>query len=246
MLGDSEIVFILDLAEIVGLYRTRDRIAWSESMATKKETKAGENTVSEDFPSAGEVARVEKLFDADDKDLLRKWISQSNKAAVKGIQMLTGNSTIAVKKSKGSRLKATRSRSLFEKIMDRAENIYLFHLPMMPAAGAIDLILTKPGAERMSKLLFDAAGIRHEGEFDASPLLEITNILGSAYTNTLTFLTEQSVEPATPTLLQNPEEIRALVDHRLETPRSEILVVENQFHIEDEDIEVELVIYLNG
>lgn len=246
MLGDNEIVFILDLAEIVGLYRSRERLAWSDSMAAKKDTSATEDTTSENLTPANGIARVEKLFNADDKELLRTWISQSNKAAVKGIQMLTGNSAIAVKKSKGSRLKATRSRSLFEKIMDRAEDIYLFHLPMMPAAGAIDLILTKPGAERMSKLLFDAAGIQHEGEFDASPLLEITNILGSAYTNTLTFLTEQSVEPATPTLLQNPDEIRALVDHRLETPRSEILVVENQFHIEDEDIEVELVIYLNG
>lgn len=247
MLGDNEIVFILDLAEIVELYRNRDRTSWSDNMAkeTKSDNEPGMPAI-EGMVRDAEAVAIETLLDASNKDLVKRWISQSNKAAVKGIQMLTGNGAIAVKKSRGSRVKAAKTRNVFEKIMDRADEIYLFHLPMMPAAGAIDLILTKPGAERMSKLLFDAAGIQHDGEFDASPLLEITNILGSAYTNTLTFLTEKSVEPATPTLLQNADEIRALVDQRLGTPSGEILVVENQFHIRNEDIEVELVIYLTG
>jgi len=77
-------------------------------------------------------------------------------------------------------------------------------------------------------------------------LLEITNILGSAYTNTLTFLTEKSVEPATPVLLSTREAIEELIDARRQSPKSEMLVVENQFHIDDEDIQVELVIYLTG
>lgn len=247
MLGDNEIVFIIDLAEIVDLYRNRERVVWSETMAKKtKPVTTTDNLAGENIMSGTQAVKVEPLLDTGNKDLVKRWISQSNKAAVKGIQMLTGNTAIAVKKSKGSRVKAAASRGVFEKIMDRADDIYLFHLPMLPAAGAIDLILTKPGATRMSNLLFEAAGIQPGGEFDASPLLEITNILGSAYTNTLTFLTEKSVEPATPTLLSNADEIRALVDHRLGTPRGEILVVENQFHIKDEDIEVELVIYLNG
>jgi two-component system, chemotaxis family, sensor kinase CheA len=244
MLGDNEIVFILDLAEIVELNRQRYHVQWSESMAAVNNT--NDDSVPDGMIPNSAAVPIEKLFDTNNKELIRKWISQSNKAAVKGIQMLTGNTSIAVKKSKGSRVKAANSRSVYEKIMERADDIYLFHLPMLPAAGAIDLILTKPGANRMSKLLFDAAGIQYEGEFDASPLLEITNILGSAYTNTLTFLTEKSVEPATPTLLQNVEEIRTLVNQRLGTPHGEILVVENQFHIKDEDIEVELVIYLNS
>ncbi len=244
MLGDNEIVFILDLAEIIDLNRQRERVLWSDSMAAAK--KPNEDSIPEGMVPSSAAVPIEKLFDTNNKELIRKWISQSNKAAVKGIQMLTGNTSIAVKKSKGSRVKAANSGSFYEKIMERADDIYLFHLPMLPAAGAIDLILTKPGAGRMSKLLFDAAGIQHEGEFDASPLLEITNILGSAYTNTLTFLTEKSVEPATPTLLQSADEIRTLVDQRLATEHGEILVVENQFHIKDEDIEVELVIYLNG
>lgn len=188
---------------------------------------------------------MQPLIDIGDKDLVRKWIAQSNKTAVQGIQMLTGKSAINVRKSRGSRVKADKSHTLIDKISSRIDDIYLIHLPILPGAGAIDLILTRKSAERMAKLLFDAAGIKQE-EFDAGPLMEITNILGSAYTNTLTFLTEKSVEPATPTFLSTPDEIREVLDERRNAPRSEVLVIENQFHMENEDIEVELLIYLAG
>lgn len=189
---------------------------------------------------------MKPLFDFSDKELMRKWIAQSNKTAVQGIQMLTGNQAISVKKSRGSRVKAERSADTMGKITERANDILLIHLPMLPAAGAIDLILDKKSAERMASLLFKAAGFESMEEFDPSPLLEITNILGSAYTNTLTFLTEKSVEPATPVLLSTREAIEELIDARRQSPKSEMLVVENQFHIDDEDIQVELVIYLTG
>jgi hypothetical protein len=187
---------------------------------------------------------MKPLFDFSDKELVRKWIAQSNKTAVHGIQMLTGNPAISVKKSRGSRLSAERSVDILKKITDRAEEILLIHLPMQPASGAIDLILEKKSAERMARLLFKAAGFETLEEFDPSPLLEVTNILGSAYTNTLTFLTDKSVEPATPTLLSTREAIEELVNERRQSPKAEMLVVENQFHIDEEDIQVELVIYL--
>jgi hypothetical protein len=196
--------------------------------------------------SAEATASMTPIFDINDKEFVRKWIAQSNKTAVQGIQMLTGISTIAVKKSKGSRLRAEKSHEATRKILDRIDDIILIHLPMLPAAGAIDLVLERNAAEKMALILFKAAGIAYEGEFDASPLLEITNILGSAYTNTLTFLTEKSVEPATPSLMATPEAIRALIDERLASPRSELLVIENQFRIGDEDIEIGLMIYLTG
>jgi chemotaxis protein CheY-P-specific phosphatase CheC len=189
---------------------------------------------------------VKPLFDFGDKELMRKWIAQSNKTAVQGIQMLTGNQSISVKKSRGARVKAERSVDIMEQITQRADDILLIHLPMLPKAGAIDLIMEKKSAERMANLLFKAAGLDSSEEFDPSPLLEITNILGSAYTNTLTFLTEKSVEPATPGLLSTREAIEELMNERRQSPKSEMLVVENQFHIDDEDIQVELMIYLTG
>jgi hypothetical protein len=36
------------------------------------------------------------------------------------------------------------------------------------------------------------------------------------------------------------------MDERRQSPKSEMLVVENQFHIDDDDIQVELIIYLTG
>jgi len=218
-------------------------MAAKRKVTTKPETSA-QTTDSTADPS--QPAGLQPMFHSANKDLVRRWISQSNKAAVKGMQMLTGNSAVAVKKSRGALVKPEKSRNAIERILKRADEIYLIHLPMLPATGAIDLILGKEGAHRMSKILFAAAGLNNEGEFDPSPLLEITNILGSAYTNTLTFLTETSVEPATPTLLSTPAEIQSLVDHRLLAPKTELLVIENQFHIADEDIEIELMIYLEG
>lgn len=290
MLGDNEIVFIVDVEEIANMYGKK------QVGASKKKTEGEgrENTALADVAADSSVnttetadensttlkpAEEEKvepqesvadtaheavlpqtdavvateteepmkpIFDFSDVELMRKWIAQSNKTAVQGIQMLTGNPTITVKKSRGARIQAEKARTTADKLVSRAGKILLIHLPMLPAAGAIDLIMTRRAAERMAKLLFSAAGFDAGDEFDPSPLLEITNILGSAYTNTLTFLTEKSVEPATPTLFSTPEAIKELFDARAKTPHGEMLIVENQFRIDDEDIEVEIMIYLEG
>ncbi|MFZ5629268.1 MAG: chemotaxis protein CheW [Spirochaetota bacterium] len=259
MLGDNEIVFILDVEEIARMHANRyTRItepaatpAWekndrqSESLS-ESAVPAATVSAESDVTAGNPEPSMKPLFDFSDKELMRKWIAQSNKTAVQGIQMLTGNQAISVKKSRGSRVKAERSGDTMAKITARADDILLIHLPMLPAAGAIDLIMEKKSAERMASLLFKAAGFESMEEFDPSPLLEITNILGSAYTNTLTFLTEKSVEPATPSLLSTREAIEELMDERRQSPKSEMLVVENQFHIDDEDIQVELMIYLTG
>jgi two-component system chemotaxis sensor kinase CheA len=262
MLGDNEIVFILDVEEIARMHANRyTRLSepaaeqiWeknsgqSETVAASATSEGAESTESAEStaPAVTPEQTMKPLFDFSDKELMRKWIAQSNKTAVQGIQMLTGNQAISVKKSRGSRVKANRSGDTLEKITARADDILLIHLPMLPAAGAIDLIMEKKSAERMANLLFKAAGFESMEEFDPSPLLEITNILGSAYTNTLTFLTEKSVEPATPDLLSTREAIEELMDERRQSPKSEMLVVENQFHIDDDDIQVELIIYLTG
>ena len=255
MLGNDEIVFILDLEEIVSLYRSRHQVAAKADTMPIQQQQAeitaemGKDITAETETAsarAGETMSIRPMFDTGNKDLIRSWISQSNKAAVKGMQMLTGSSEIAVRKSRGALVKPEKSKTAIERILKRADEIILIHLPMMPAAGAIDLIMSKHSAKRMSEILFAAAGLEVQEEFDPSPLLEITNILGSAYTNTLTFLTETSVEPATPTLMATPSEIKELVAHRLKAPKAEILMIENQFHIANEDIEIELMIYLTG
>lgn len=259
MLGDNEIVFILDVEEIARMHANRytrspepaGEPAWAKNgrqsdtvsdSATPEDTYIAEQAATANYPEQ----TMKPLFDFGDKELMRKWIAQSNKTAVQGIQMLTGHQAISVKKSRGSRVKAERSADTMAKITSRADDILLIHLPMLPNAGTIDLILEKKAAERMASLLFKAAGFENMEEFDPSPLLEITNILGSAYTNTLTFLTDKIVEPATPTLLSTREAIEELIDKRRQSPKSEMLVVENQFHIDEEDIQVELIIYLTG
>ncbi len=247
MLGNDEIVFILDIEEIVSLYRSRHAVAATGSVAPPAAIQVTETLPAEEKSSGqntGEPMSIKPMFDAGNKELIRSWISQSNKAAVKGMKILTGTSEISVRRSRGALVKPEKSKSAIERIINRADDIILIHLPMLPAAGAIDLIISKKSARRMAQILFIAAGLKAEEEFDPSPLLEITNILGSAYTNTLTFLTETSVEPATPTLLSTAEEIKAVIEQLLLSPQAEILLVENQFHIANEDIEIELMIYL--
>jgi hypothetical protein len=115
-------------------------------------------------------ASMTPIIDINDKEFVRNWIAQSNKTAVQGIQMLTGISTIAVKKSKGSRLKAEKSHEATRKILDRINDIILIHLPMLPAAGC-----HRPGARPQGRRkdvadsCSSAAGIAYEGEFDPSP-----------------------------------------------------------------------------
>lgn len=255
MLGNDEIVFILDVEEIVSIYRSRHQpvvtgasvpvhTQQADNVAELVETMPAE--VKTDEHRTGDPMSIRPMFDSANKDLIRSWISQSNKAAVKGMKILTGTSEISVRKSRGALVKPEKSKSAIERILNRADDIIMIHLPMLPAAGAIDLIIEKKSAKRMAQILFIAAGLAAEEEFDPSPLLEITNILGSAYTNTLTFLTETSVEPATPTLMSTPEEIKSMVEQLLLSPKAEILLVENQFHIANEDIEIELMIYLTG
>jgi two-component system, chemotaxis family, sensor kinase CheA len=252
MLGNSEIVFIIDVEETIKM-AFRNYVPTVARNSIASEVSSQDSVVEPAEPvspqeNALDVAQVamKPIFEMTNKDLVRQWIAQSNKTAIQGIQMLTGNAEISVKKSRGSRVKSDKSTALLERILARAADIYLIHLPMMPATGAIDLILNKKGAVRMAQLLFDAAGIKNEGEFDPSPLLEITNILGSAFTNSLTFLTQTSVEPATPTLMSTQEEIEALIRERMNAPQSEFLVIENQYQIQNEDIQVELMIYLTG
>lgn len=259
MLGDNDIVFVLDVEELArahsGSYArsgaTRAvQLEKKDTLHTEEPgeslTASGAGAFASDGANSNPETIMSPLFDFSDKDLIRRWIAQSNKTAVRGIQMLTGNQTIAVKKSRGALVRADRSGDTMAGITARADDILLIHLPMLPAAGAIDLILEKKSAERMAGLLFRAAGFDAMEVFDPSPLLEITNILGSAYTNTLTFLTEKSVEPATPNLLATREAIEKLIDARRQSPKSEMLVVENRFHIAGEDIQVELMIYLTG
>ncbi|MBS0619730.1 MAG: chemotaxis protein CheW [Spirochaetes bacterium] len=252
MVGDNEIVFILDIAEVAELSNPTASAYTQTSYEQKTEvtkiisSREAEILCEENKEPEKKGMELKSFLDAANSAMVREWIAQSNKAAVKGIRMLTGNAEIAVKRSRGARIKSEKSRDVIAKLRNRAADIFFIHLPMIPAAGAIDLIMNRESGEKMAKLLFSAAGIEHDGEFDASPLLEITNILGSAYTNTLTFLTEKAVEPATPTLLESVAEINALIDKRLADPQSEMLVVENQFHIKNENIEVELVIYLAG
>jgi len=247
ILGNSEIIFIVDVPEIIALYEENYALLDSRETRHVTNTRIADATIITENPmQTEEIMSKTSLIDITDKELVKKWILQSNKTAVQGIQMLTGKKGIAVKRSKGQRVKRNKSKNLAEKISVRAEEIYLIHLPMLPAAGAIDLILNRRDAELMANLMMDAAGIANPSGFDPSPLLEITNILGSAYTNSLAFITNKSVEPATPTFLATAYEIRQLVDERLRAPKGEILVVENEFHIESDDIEVELVIYLEG
>ncbi|MCS6971604.1 MAG: chemotaxis protein CheW, partial [Leptospiraceae bacterium] len=253
LLGDGSIVFVVDAEAIAAnlaaekqeMAAHKKPDAESHQVATREKSppKEAAATLAVEQPAASEP---KALLDFSKKDLVRQWIAQSNHTAIENIRILTSNETIALRKSRGTQIKPEKIQQIAKKIKDRAANLLLIHLPMQPRAGGIDLILEKRAAQKMVRLLFQAAGLDPAAEFDPGPLLEVTNILGSAYTNTLTFLTGKKVEPATPELYSTTKAIHTLLARRLESPATEFLVVENQFVIADEGIAVELLIYLNG
>ncbi|MCS6984430.1 MAG: chemotaxis protein CheW [Leptospiraceae bacterium] len=190
------------------------------------------------------LAKLRELLEGDNKELLKEWLRQGNVRAVEGIRALTGNDSIRIEKSKGRHLKAKKLSQLISRLESTELDVLDFMLPVEPIQGAVHFFLTRKNAEKMVTKLLEAANLPVPKELEYEPLFEVTNIIGSSYTNSLTALTEVMVEPGVPTILADKQEIVASLRQRLTDENFDILYVENEFVWEKEDILAELLIFI--
>lgn len=194
-----------------------------------------------------QLERLQRLFDPSYIDVLKDWLRQGNSRAIQGIQQLTGNVNIRMGKSKAKRILSDKIDDLLARITQNRHGSISFVLPILPLDGAIFFILKQESAAQMVKMLWQEMNLPapEEGEeIDFEPLMEVTNIIGSSYTNSLSQVSDATVEPGIPQLLHGQERIEEEIQKRLVNTDFKILYVENQFLWEQEDIFAELLIML--
>lgn len=187
---------------------------------------------------------LQTLFDPANVDLLKEWLRQGNFRAIQGIQQLTGNNNIKLDKSKGHRVSGQKLDQLMGILQKTNKEMVDFILPILPLDGAVHFILSQDNAHKMVNMLLAEAGLPPLDEFDIEPLMEVTNILGSSYTNSLTQLTDVPVEPGVPSIIEGNDNIHKAIEEKLSQAAFKILYVENTFLWENEDILAELLILL--
>lgn len=194
-----------------------------------------------------QLHRLQKLFDPSHIDMLKDWLRQGNSRAIQGIQQLTGNINIRMGKSKAKRIQTDQMDELMQHLIKERKGSIAFVLPILPLNGVIFFLLTEQSAHQMVKMLWKEMNLPEpdaDEEMDFEPLMEVTNIIGSSYTNSLSQVSDATVEPGIPARLEGRIKIEQEIQKRLDSTKFKILYVENQFLWEREDILAELLIML--
>lgn len=197
--------------------------------------------------SPEQLQRLQQLFEPEHIDMLKDWLRQGNSRAIQGIQQLTGNINIRMGKSKAKRVVAEQISELLQHIVEGRSGSIAFELPIMPLDGVIFFMLTQKSAKQMVDMLWREMNLPapEEGEeIDFEPLMEVTNIIGSSYTNSLAQVCDATIEPGVPALLEGDEKIRLEIQKRLDSTSFKVLYVENQFLWDNEGIFAELLIMI--
>ncbi len=188
------------------------------------------------------LQKLKEIFAPENRDMLKEWLRQGNYRAIHGIQALTGTHNIKLEKSKGQQITVEKIDNILDRIRKEPGKMIDFSLPINPLDGAVHFLLNEENAHKIVKLLLEQAGLDVPEELEYEPLMEVTNILGSAYTNSLTQITEVPVEPGVPKIIDDKDEIIQHIKSQISGPPMEILYIENKFLWEQEDIKAELLI----
>ncbi|MDH5720401.1 MAG: chemotaxis protein CheW [Spirochaetia bacterium] len=200
--------------------------------------------LAEEMQNIDSVKKLHKLFESDNFDLLKQWLLQGNSRAVQGLQQLTGNSAIKVGQSRARKLSSDKTAMLLQKLEKSTSGMVSFILPVLPLDGAIHFILTHNNAMKIVKHMLQELSLPSPEHLDLEPLMEVTNILGAAYTNSLTAVTEVMVEPGTPEIIRGTAQIKEMIEKKIASGSYSVLYIENQYLWDEEDILAELLILL--
>ncbi len=248
-----------DQDELIAKILAENHIPMSESMLKEAEQKKAEKTTPVSDAGSREktsiaiddtgkyirnMQRLQKVFEPENFQQLKDWLKLGNDRAILGIKALTGSRDIHLKKSKGQRVSGEKLVPFLASIEKAESDLIDFILPILPMDGRIHFILTRENARKMVGLLYREANLEPMEKIELDPILEVTNILGSAYTNSLSQITDVPVEPGIPEIVESSESILEILRKAVKETRYKILYIENQFIWQSEDVEARLLILI--
>jgi two-component system chemotaxis sensor kinase CheA len=191
---------------------------------------------------------MEKLYDlleGKSPDLIKDWLKNGNEKAIEGIKSLTGHQNIYPGQTRAKKYTIDKLNVFIERFKGDDLPVVGLALPIMPLNGMIYFILTHANAQNMASMLYENAQMTPPDVIDFEPLMEVTNILGSAFTNTLTQITDIPIEPGIPEILENNELlIESMNEHLKKSVEKNILYIENEFLWGEKEVLAELIMMI--
>ena len=191
-----------------------------------------------------EILKKVNLFLAqEDKTLIKEWFKEANNVAIQGLALMTGME-IKIKKSVAKNLPFQKITELLERYQIENKGLVNFILPILPINGGIHLIMTEKNCAKVMSFLLQQVNISpsESGMYDTyEPILELLNIIGSAYTNSLANLTNLLIEPGVPEVCSDINLIKNMISADNKNSDN-LLYVQNQFTGSDNQILAEILI----
>ena len=185
-----------------------------------------------------------KTIIEEDSDKVMRWIKLGNQKVIEGLVSLTGNNDIRMGKVRAKRVKISKLRKLIDRIEKADRQVVDFALPIIPFNGRMHFLLSHGNAMKMVKLMWAAANLPEQEEYNYDPLFEVTNIIGSAYTNSLTEIADVAIEPGLPVLLEGIQPFKEDIEKTVEQNISHFIYIENLVYWGEKDLLAELLIML--
>ncbi|RME90777.1 MAG: chemotaxis protein CheA [Candidatus Hydrogenedentota bacterium] len=190
------------------------------------------------------LEKLQKIFEPEYAELLKDWLRQGNERAEKSMHHLTGSESIHIGTTKAKKMRIQSPEELFKKIHTFQSDAVDFMLPILPMHGSLHFLMTRNNADKLVELLWKKANIEAPEGMKYEPLFELTNLIGSAYTNSLTQVTDILIEPGVPSLLKSADDIKTEIEQSMSGQQFRVLYVENKILWDDESVLAELILVI--
>jgi|GEM_PF-11777 len=192
-----------------------------------------------------QMEKLHDFLDGKNPEMVRLWLKNGNERAIEGIKSLTGRTNITPGQTRAKKYTRDKLNVFIERYRGDDLPVVGLALPILPIQGMLYFILTHNSAQNMAAMLYQTAQMTPPEVIDFEPLMEVTNILGSAFTNTLTQITDIPIEPGLPEILENNELlIESMNEHLKKSEEKSILYIENEFLWGDKEVLAELVMMI--
>jgi two-component system chemotaxis sensor kinase CheA len=192
-----------------------------------------------------DLTKLNNILEGKDQELVKTWLKAGNQHAIEGIKSLTGHKNIFPGQTKAKKYSSEKLRVYIDRFKNDDYPVIGLTLPMLPIHGMIYFILTHNNARNMAAMLYQTAQMQAPETIDFEPLMEVTNILGSSFTNSLTQVTDIPIEPGIPQILENNELLVEAMNNQLKNSNdSNILYIENEFLWGEKEVLAELLLVI--
>ena len=256
ILGDGSISFVIDLQKVISMYKNTSDIDNIESLSSSLQ-EYGEDSLyrsemndpsSQSCEYTDILHKLESFFQEKNKLLMQEWFKEGNGAALRGIRVMTSKNSISIGETKVKFIPMEKAFNLLGQLNDEStkKNIMNFMLPILPIHGSVNLLITSQGAIKLIKLLWEKVNVEVSGIPDHEPLLELINIMGSSYTNSLEHIHDIGIKPGIPAMHHGLDSIIKNIDKNIKQTAQKMLYIKNQFYWESDTVLAKLLIILPG